>query len=202
MHCLVTAGATVEPIDQVRCLTNHSTGRLGTKLADTLARSGHQVTLLLSSTAQYSPKVKSVSTSNFSTTSDLEKLLKAHSTANPDAVFHVAAVSDFKVARPKQGKIASDNPHTLKLIPTPKLIQRFRKWFPEAILIGWKYEVNGGRASALVAGTAQVKRCRTDACVVNGPAYGEGYGVIDRTGQLRSANDSRALFRALKRLLT
>ena len=33
MHCIVTAGPTHEPIDKVRRLTNHSTGRLGTGLA-------------------------------------------------------------------------------------------------------------------------------------------------------------------------
>ena len=33
MHCIVTAGPTYEPIDQVRRLTNHSTGQLGTGLA-------------------------------------------------------------------------------------------------------------------------------------------------------------------------
>ena len=40
MHCLVTAGATIEPIDAVRRLTNQSTGRLGCGLADALARAG------------------------------------------------------------------------------------------------------------------------------------------------------------------
>ena len=46
MHCIVTAGPTYEPIDQVRRLTNHSTGQLGTGLAKRLADDGHEVTLL------------------------------------------------------------------------------------------------------------------------------------------------------------
>ncbi|SVB07858.1 uncharacterized protein METZ01_LOCUS160712, partial [marine metagenome] len=51
MHCLVTAGPTIEPIDEVRRLTNHSTGRLGCSLADALSHAGHRVTLLLSEVA-------------------------------------------------------------------------------------------------------------------------------------------------------
>ena len=47
MHCLVTAGPTYETMDNVRRLTNFSTGRLGTELANFLAESGHNVTLLI-----------------------------------------------------------------------------------------------------------------------------------------------------------
>ena len=41
MNCVVTAGPTYEPLDEVRRLTNFSTGRLGTELANTLTRHGH-----------------------------------------------------------------------------------------------------------------------------------------------------------------
>jgi len=37
MNCIVTAGPTYEPLDDVRRLTNFSTGRLGTELANFLA---------------------------------------------------------------------------------------------------------------------------------------------------------------------
>ena len=53
VHCLVTAGPTFEPIDQVRRLTNFSTGRLGSELAACLAAAGHQVTLLLGEQATW-----------------------------------------------------------------------------------------------------------------------------------------------------
>ena len=53
MHCIVTAGPTYEPIDQVRRLTNHSTGQLGTGLAKRLAANGHEVTLLRSRSATH-----------------------------------------------------------------------------------------------------------------------------------------------------
>ena len=68
MHCIVTAGPTYEPIDQVRRLTNHSTGQLGTGLAKRLAADGHEVTLLRGRAATHTemPKGVGLSSSNSS----------------------------------------------------------------------------------------------------------------------------------------
>ena len=193
MHCLVTAGPTVEPIDYVRRLTNHSTGRLGCCLADALARAGHRTTLLLSGTAVHAPKSKKVRVLRFNTTKDLHEQLEAASSLRVKAVFHVAAVSDFTVKRPRKGKIPSTASLTLKLKPTPKLIFLLRKWFPDAFLVGWKYEVDGGKKSTLAAARTQIKKCKTNACVVNGPAYGEGFGIV--ADELTHCTDDAALFR-------
>jgi phosphopantothenoylcysteine decarboxylase/phosphopantothenate--cysteine ligase len=46
MKCIVTAGPTFEELDEVRRLTNFSTGTLGTELADFLMERGHEVELL------------------------------------------------------------------------------------------------------------------------------------------------------------
>ena len=55
MKCIVTAGPTYEPLDQVRRLTNFSTGRLGAGLAEYLVRRGHEVTLLLGELSTWPP---------------------------------------------------------------------------------------------------------------------------------------------------
>jgi phosphopantothenoylcysteine decarboxylase/phosphopantothenate--cysteine ligase len=65
-----------------------------------------------------------------------------------------------------------------ELLPTPKIIVRLRAWFPKARLVGWKYEVEGDRDSALKAAAAQLTESRTDACIANGPAYGDGFGFV------------------------
>jgi len=66
MHCIVTAGPTFEPLDEVRRLTNFSTGRLGTELANFLTAQGHEVTLLVGETAAYrgERRAKKISTRN------------------------------------------------------------------------------------------------------------------------------------------
>lgn len=53
---IVTAGATIEAIDPVRFISNHSTGKMGYALADALARRGADVTLVSGRTALPSPE--------------------------------------------------------------------------------------------------------------------------------------------------
>lgn len=180
VHCLVTAGPTIEPIDAVRRLTNLSTGRLGCRLADALARAGHRVTLLLSDTAQHQPRHRAIKIIHFNTTEDLREKIRDASLSNVAAVFHAAAVSDFRVPKKRQtdGKIPTSNGKlTLELETTPKLIRSLRRWFPKAKITGWKYEVDGNRGTALANAAQQIRQNRTDACVINGPAYGEGFGL-------------------------
>ena len=194
MHCIVTAGPTYEPIDQVRRLTNHSTGRLGTDLAKRLAGDGHEVTLLRGRLATHSDLPESIELQTFTTTADLAEKLER--LAKVDAVFHAAAVSDFaggqvfrraadgQLEPLSQGKPGTrDGELLLELKPTPKLIARLREWFPAALLVGWKYEVDGNRDSAIGQGRAQISENQTSGCVVNGPAYGKGFGWLGSNGQ-------------------
>ena len=65
-----------------------------------------------------------------------------------------------------------------ELVPTPKLLAELRPLFPHAKLVGWKYEVDGNRETVITQGRKQIAQSRTNACVVNGPAYGQGFGVV------------------------
>ncbi len=76
MHCIVTAGPTYESLDEVRRLTNFSTGRLGTELAGFLTASGHEVTLLIGEQATYRGERRATTTQIFSTTADLSHRLR------------------------------------------------------------------------------------------------------------------------------
>ena len=58
LRCIVTAGPTCEPLDDVRRLTNFSTGRLGSRLAAHLASQGHEVVLLRGEAATHSLPVE------------------------------------------------------------------------------------------------------------------------------------------------
>src|ERR1039457_4322037 len=99
MNCIVTAGPTFEPLDDVRRLTNFSTGRLGTELANYLAARGHNVLLLLGEQATYAGERRAKQVEFFSTSADLRAKLKALATMKVDAIFHAAAVSDFSFGR-------------------------------------------------------------------------------------------------------
>ena len=211
MRCVVTAGPTFEPLDAVRRLTNSSTGRLGAELAARLTRAGHTVVLLRGELASWpAPSGPDLEPIPFTTTASLGEGLRRLGTTGVAAVFHAAAVSDFafgpvwrresdgRLVPVRGGKLGTGGgPLLAELLPTPKLLARLREWYPAAWLAGWKFEVDGDRASALASGTAQLAACRTDACVVNGPAYGPGFGVLEPGKPLRHCADRAALLDTL-----
>jgi len=188
MTILVTIGPTQEPIDAMRILSNRSTGELGTQLAATLAGQGHLVIALRSTgaTASATPlELENIRVVPFTTTADLRHALEGLPARDKiDAVFHAAAVSDFFLPDAGGGKIpTSAGSLTLTLEPTPKLLPLMKGWFPRARIIGWKFEASGDREAALAAGRAQIVSAGTDFCVVNGPSYGEGFGLLSAGGE-------------------
>jgi len=213
MNCIVSAGPTFEPLDDVRRLTNFSTGRLGTELANFLTARGHKVTLFIGESSTYAGERKAQSVKTFSTTADLGAKLKVFSGKKVDAIFHAAAVSDFEFGQIfsenksgefsalKASKKISTRKGTLlvELLPTPKIIAELRGWFPKAKIIGWKFEADGARADALRAAGKQLVDCATDFCVANGPAYGKGFNLVS-VGAQKHLSDAQKLFTALEKI--
>ena len=99
MHCIVTAGPTYETMDKVRRLTNFSTGKLGTELANFLVARGHQVTLLIGEQATHGGERRAQRVETFTTTDNLREKLLALAEQEVGAVFHASAVSDFKFGK-------------------------------------------------------------------------------------------------------
>jgi len=214
MNCIVTAGPSCEPLDEVRRLTNFSTGRLGTELANHLVLCGHRVTLLIGEQASHPGERRAQRVEPFTTTADLRGQLRALAGGSAEAVFHAAAVSDFAFGkvwrRSPQGQLDEINSDKFstrqgvllaELLPTPKVIAELRGWFPKARLIGWKYEVEGDRKDVLRLVEEQIRQCRTDACVANGRAYGDGFGLVTSAGTPAHLRDKPALFEALEKFI-
>lgn len=210
MRCIVTAGPTIEPLDQVRRLTNFSTGRLGSELANHLQAAGFEVTLLLGEQATWSGPIHARETERFTTNHDLADRLRQHATSETVAVFHASAVSDFAFGRIWEtdaaghqteitgGKISTRTGKLLaELVPTPKLISRLREWFPNGLLIGWKYEVDGKREDVLEKARAQIRENNTTLCVANGPAWGDGFGIVNQRPDAIECENREELFAAL-----
>ena len=220
MKCLVTAGPTYEPLDEVRRLTNFSTGRLGSQFAEFLANHGHDVVLLKGALSTYpTPTGRTIKALSFATTSDLKEHLQSAADAAAgadayDAVFHTAAVSDFRFGQisvrteagqlhpVRGGKISSRSGAIIaELLPTEKLIKYLRTWFSKAWIVGWKYEVDGHRGQVVQKAKEQMTETKIDATVANGPAYGAGFGLVTQKEEFWHVADSPALFKCLEELL-
>ena len=137
---LITSGPTSVAIDQMRVITNRSTGEMGRRLANRCATLGSRVTILEGAVTTTLPLAKGIRVLKFFFFDELAELLSFQLKKRPDIVIHAAAIADFKPARILKGKIASTDQIILELVPTRKLINGIKKLAPETFLVGFKFE--------------------------------------------------------------
>jgi phosphopantothenoylcysteine synthetase/decarboxylase len=171
MRILVTSGATREPLDDVRFLSNVSTGATGAALADALAARGHSVTLLRGTGAVAARRARNAG--EFGPTADLlAKLHRLVGAGKFDAVIQCAAVADYTPTRVTRGKLSSYAPAlTVRLVPTPKILPQIKSFAPHGsrppTVIGFKL-TSGANAAARTAAVAKLFAAGTvDAAIHN-----------------------------------
>ena len=168
MNFLITAGATREPIDAVRFLSNVSTGGTGAALADTLAARGHAVTLLRGE-ASALPHT-ALDSETFSSAEDLQIRLQRRLSAGVcDAVVMCAAVADYRPGTTVAEKIPSDKPElTLRLVRNPKILPQLKSFSPRPlVVIGFKLTAGADAGAQQRAVAAQFAAGGVDAVVHN-----------------------------------
>ena len=117
---LITAGPTYEAIDAVRGITNRSSGKMGYAIAQAAVEMGAEVLLVSGPTALAKPQGAQVV--NVTSAAEMFEAVKQQVT-NADMFIGVAAVADYRVARPSEQKIKkSDTALTLELIPNPDIL--------------------------------------------------------------------------------
>ncbi len=207
MRIVITSGPSYEPLDRVRRLSNFSTGELGTLLAEGFGEAGHSVVCFRGVASTFPPPLWPVEVIPFSTNDDLATGLQALPLREEASlVFHAAALCDFRVSEitdekgvPVEDEKISSRTGVLKMTlePAPKLIASLRRMFPASVLVGWKYELEGTVNDVIAKGRRQMNDCLTDACVLNGSAYGSGFGFISRADEQAHLPDKVTLCRFL-----
>lgn len=167
MRAVVTAGGTSEPLDDVRVLTNLSTGRFGIALANALAARGASVSLLLAraaATAAVDPRVRVVP---FGSVDELSAAMDGEVATSPGLWFMAAAVSDYRPRR-VTGKVRSDlDTLTLELTRVPKLLATLRPRLPNATIVGFKLLSRVTSDELDGVAREQLQRNGLSACVAN-----------------------------------
>lgn len=181
---VVVAGATTEPIDDVRIVTNRSSGETGVEIARAAFEMGADLELWLGRHHAAVPAY--LPTRTFETTADLAAMateLKA------DVCVVPAAISDFAPAKAK-GKIPSrKGALALELHPTPKVLPALRKG--AKVLVGFKAEAGvspedlRGRAMELLKeakldfvvanDVSRVRRGQTSILILDREGHSEDY---------------------------
>ena len=145
---LITAGPTREPIDPVRFISNHSSGKMGVALAAAAWRRGATVSLVagpLTVTPPSGVALESVESTE-EMAAAIERLLPT-----ADVLVMAAAPADFRPAEPQASKIKkTTSPKAISLAPTPDILlttKQARR--PGAVIVGFALEtddaVEGGR---------------------------------------------------------
>ncbi len=134
---LITAGPTQEPIDDVRYITNSSSGKMGIALAREALRRGYDVTMVHGPISQKIPRgCHSIA---IRTSKDMIREVSKELQRGYDILIGSAAMADFYVEK-ISGKLDSKKPALLHLEPGPKLLEIVCKRWPQLFIVGFKAE--------------------------------------------------------------
>ena len=161
---LVTSGGTIEKIDEVRFITNRSSGKMGVALAQECKRRGAEVLLLRSSRS--ATPLSNIDNIDYATADDLLKIIKKE-LPKFDVIFHTAAVSDFKVENAPTGKLSSNKSQSLKLLPRKKILDEIKKINPKIKLISFKAEYGLSDKKLIEKTNIRLNESNSDAMVAN-----------------------------------
>lgn len=159
---LVTAGPTREPIDPVRFITNHSSGKMGYAIAGEAQKRGAVVTLISGPTSLDAPA--GVEVIPCQRASEMRDLVLEHFT-NCDVLVMTAAVGDFAPADIQKEKIkkSGGQPLVLNLQPTPDILKEVAARKTHQTVVGFAAESENVVQSAL----GKLQRKQLDLIVAN-----------------------------------
>jgi len=164
-NVVVTAGPTRIWIDDVRFISNPSSGKMGLSLAIEAANRGAQVVLLIGPNNLIIPSLDNLTIKNYETPEDLISIL--NDLKKIDIFFSAAAVGDFKPEK-QNGKISSKQESLiLKLSPTPKIIDYVKQKFPNAKIIGFKAESKITKAELIKRAQKSLNEHKLDLVIAN-----------------------------------
>src|SRR6056297_1043112 len=160
-NVVVTSGATSEPIDPVRVLTNRASGKTGRAVARACYALGADVTLVHDGDDVPYAEVAQVETAAEMTEAVLDRVEGGAA----EAVVSAAAISDYTVETADE-KIRSGRDLTLNLTPTPKLIDAVRD-ASDVPVVGFKAETSGDDAAMISEARETLRRAALSFVVAN-----------------------------------
>ncbi|MBO5882680.1 MAG: bifunctional phosphopantothenoylcysteine decarboxylase/phosphopantothenate--cysteine ligase CoaBC, partial [Alistipes sp.] len=182
---IVTAGATIEPIDPVRYITNHSTGKMGYAIAEELAKRGAEVKLITGRTTLPTPA--GVERVDVLSAADMYNAA-VEAWRDADGAVMCAAVADYTPATVADRKLKkSDNDMHIELVRTKDIAAELGKSKEGRTLVGFALETDNEEANA----EGKLERKNLDFVVLNSLRdKGAGFGgdtnkvtFIDRNGR-------------------
>lgn len=199
---MITAGGTQEPIDPVRYLGNHSSGKQGIALADEASKRGALVTLIAANVSEPVPALHEVI--RVATAAELSAAIDSKLN-EVDAVVMTAAVADFRVEAAAQSKLKRSElgeEISLKLVANPDilagLVSRIESEKLQIVSVGFAAETasSANDLQRLAEHKLESKGC--DILVANNVSNGAVFGadensvlVLTKHGSVTSREGSK-----------
>lgn len=184
---LISAGPTIEELDPVRYISNHSSGKMGYSLAETALSLGAEVKLISGPTNQ-SISSKNIKIVHIKTGNELLEAIR-NDYNNSDIVIMAAAVSDYKPIEFSEKKIKKDNNElNIKFEKTTDILFELGQNKKNQILVGFALENNNELSNAI----NKLEKKNLDLIVLNSlNDEGAGFGydtnkitVVDCSGNV------------------
>ncbi len=184
---LISAGPTIEQLDPVRYISNHSSGKMGYSLAETALSLGAEVKLISGPTNQ-SISSENIKIVHIKTGNELLKAIR-NDYNNSDIVIMAAAVSDYKPIEFSEKKIKKDNNElNIKFEKTTDILFELGQNKKNQILVGFALENNNELSNAI----NKLEKKNLDLIVLNSlNDEGAGFGydtnkitVVDCSGNV------------------
>jgi phosphopantothenoylcysteine decarboxylase/phosphopantothenate--cysteine ligase len=180
---VVTAGPTYEPIDPVRFIGNHSSGKMGIAVAAEAARRGATVHLILGPGTVAPPADAQVE--RITTAEQMREAVMRYAD-DTDAIVMAAAVADFRPKDAAAGKLKKDDgTPEVTLEPTPDILAELGERPQRPYLVGFAAETSDVEAH----GRAKLARKHADLLVANEVGRdGTGFGSETNHAAIVSVN--------------
>lgn len=188
MKILVTAGATAEPIDPVRYITNHSTGKMGCALAKQAMLRGADVTLVCANMSVEPPMF--VNVVRAVTAEDMFNSVK-ESYDSCDVVIKAAAVADYTPKTVADNKVKKkDGELSIELKRTTDILKYLGENKGNHILCGFSMETE----NMLENSKAKLNKKNLDMIIANNlKVKGAGFGTDTNVITIITKNDINEL---------
>ena len=187
INVLITAGPTIEPIDPVRYISNHSSGKMGYAIAEAAVQRGASVKLISGPVHLKEPS--GVEMVHIKTAQDMYEAVMDNY-KDYDVIIMMAAVADYRCAEMADNKIKKSNDEmVIKLIKNPDIAKELGKIKGKRILVGACAETENLVDNAL----SKIKSKNFDIIMANDVTM-EGAGfevdtnivkIIDKNGNIK-----------------
>ncbi len=172
---LMTAGPTREPIDPVRYITNHSSGKMGYAIAAAAAEQGARVVLISGPTAIPAPVGAEVH--YVQTAEEMYAASHAH-VSEADIFVAAAAVADYRPAARQEHKIKkSEQTMSIELVRSPDILASIAGLEDAPFTVGFAAETENVREYAI----GKLERKKLDMIVANLVGEDRGFDSDENT---------------------